>query len=556
MELALPDGTSVMLGSILELVSLLRVELSILALASVVYLAFRPFQLSTGSVRSSTRHEVGSKGVALYDDLLRPSTHGSASTGVVARHAHNSYSSCCIVCGTVVVVFAGVVASHALLSWLGFDGRLSADSLHLSPNRVSSLLADGFGDSSNGGAKEACVIGELDELEVTLPTADQLHIRLGCHRKLIEKLWASGGNATALDLPTKRFVAVAEALVMLCSKISRQMEQKQAPRVLLRALGDLEFPFRDAFAVFTLSTHFFRIASDKGDLLAGTHLDCLLSLRMVAREALLDAVQNARELEISARNRGHELCPPRSLTGLEDLALAEATAEDHPDTQFKLALYRSFVLVLDHTFTHCFRRPYATSRYLVHEFMQVEELLLHAAADSWDGIQTQRAIERSERLCTHAHFLAQQQLLSAAELRFRNCSSIYAALHMPLPASAALAELAIMYKQHSRHSEALEVAEQALALHSGNPLGLYIQASMRINLHKFADGIELQLIARQLGSVSGQLSSRKELEEERVALLLEIASWVAVAEGGIRFCIGLGDVGKILVCIASKLMFK
>eukprot|EP00929_Paragymnodinium_shiwhaense_P112562 TRINITY_DN80809_c0_g1_i1.p1 TRINITY_DN80809_c0_g1~~TRINITY_DN80809_c0_g1_i1.p1 ORF type:complete len:574 (+),score=141.78 TRINITY_DN80809_c0_g1_i1:177-1898(+) len=555
-----------------ELLSVLRLELSLIGFAAFAYIIFQVLSWRPPSKVVSDE--------AVQEDKQR-SPRTQPTGGSVGGVTNGAWLP------AVVAVAVGVIAFHqppftphgSSLASAPLDGQRFGGVLDRRQPRLPT-------------AAERAPAAACSEV-LARPKEFQLGDRLMCQRSVI---LAVDKTPRALLGPSRSLFPDLEALVTECGSVKQQLEALQVLRSnveelqqqakngedatallaehaaqMFSSLKALEPLFSDAHDIFWHAVPRLQkvVRPDSNSPLSPV-LDQLETVRMAARHCLLKAVREARVLSMvfkhfdtSSDDHIVTECVPGSMARIEALAVKEAKAEDedHSDTPFDLGQYLSIVSVArgeapcfsDGESEPALQRD-AQGLLLPSDMLEAEIILQKAEEDTWEDFRPARTKARAVRVLEHANYLAgEKQLDSAAEQRYRLTATLSLQVNQTALASEALGRLGAMHLLRSRRKEALAAAEEALQF-GEDPLAQYLQASLQLSLGVLPTGTDIKKAAQQLQSLAGRLPWES-LEKERSALESDLATWDAVAEGDTMKCFGLADVAKILICLVGRFAF-
>lgn len=188
--------------------------------------------------------------------------------------------------------------------------------------------------------------------------------------------------------------------------------------------------------------------------------------------------------------------------------------------------------------------------YVPKQIAAAEELMLKGESHRSGSSSQDKAAQRAVRLYQHARFLASHNYDAAAEWRYRATAEISAARQRPNLAAHSLGRLSNFLMQRGRQAEALEAATGSLQ-HADDPLARLLQASLRRSMGLLLTAEDVEAVAAQLQTTSGVALSRS-IEEQRVAVLADLADWRDAAKGGIGACFAFSDAARVMLCLTCK----
>lgn len=186
------------------------------------------------------------------------------------------------------------------------------------------------------------------------------------------------------------------------------------------------------------------------------------------------------------------------------------------------------------------------------QMLEAEELLL-AAEEAPAAKQREKTAERALRVYNHAKWLAERNLATAAEHRYREAHRLAKQSRRSVLAAHALSRLGYFLMHWRRYDEAREVLRQSeLQSKKSNPLAPYLYGV----LERRAAGPDAErLRSAEERILNSQDLPSEELEVERKQLLAEIGYWRA-AEESPRRCLEAFDAAQVMICLTGHAAFS
>jgi len=192
----------------------------------------------------------------------------------------------------------------------------------------------------------------------------------------------------------------------------------------------------------------------------------------------------------------------------------------------------------------------AAGFYVPKQIALAEELMLKGELQCSGPASEDKAAQRALRLYQHARFLALHHYDAAAEWRFRAAAELSAMRQRPKLAAHSLARLSNFLMQRGRKVEALDAASASLE-HAADPLAQFLQATLRRSMGLLLTSRDVEEAAEQLKATNGLALSRN-FEEQRVAVLADLAGWQTAAKGGFGACLDFSDAAQVMLCLTCK----
>jgi len=181
------------------------------------------------------------------------------------------------------------------------------------------------------------------------------------------------------------------------------------------------------------------------------------------------------------------------------------------------------------------------------QMLQAEELLL-AADEAPAARMKEKIAERALRMYNHAKWLAERNLATAAEWRYREAFRLARQCRRTVLAAHSLSRLGYFLMHWRRYDEAREVLRQSeLLTKKSNPLAPYLYGVLERRVAG-TDAERLRLADERI--INSQEQPSDELEGERQQLLKEISYWRA-AEQSPRRCVENFDAAQVLICLTG-----
>lgn len=178
-----------------------------------------------------------------------------------------------------------------------------------------------------------------------------------------------------------------------------------------------------------------------------------------------------------------------------------------------------------------------------------EQMLVSSASEATpEKKRKEKLAEVALRFYYHAKWLAEGNLATAAEWRYREASRVAKLAKRSVLAAHSLSRLGYFLMHWRRHDEAREVLLASEALNTkANPLGPFLYGV----LERQAAGADVDRLhaAEERILRSGKQPS-DDLETQRVELVSEINFWRS-AEASPRACLQAGNVAHTLICLCS-----
>jgi len=335
----------------------------------------------------------------------------------------------------------------------------------------------------------------------------------------------------------------------------------------LGGLSGFEKIAQEAFATLHTVENVLQRRMEEGDWDAEDAMHEVPPLRIRFRQCMLKAVKEARAIAGSLSAGDESLqraqrCRPDLLTGIEELAFAQAEAEDDPGITFSAGLLLSEAGVSPSNTPFFGATGKANSMVIdpkgykvPDDLMKSEQMMLQSYQNSYGPDETERAALSAIRLCQHAKHLMNQGLDGATEWRYKAGAELAEKHGRDKLASHSMSQLSYFLVLKGRDGEALKVADEAIGL-SNDPLASYLQVQLRRSLGRYQTSEDVEDAAEQLAEVEGKLLT-KQMEETRTALQKNIALWKQVqVKGTYQSCFILNDAAEVMTCLLAKIAYE
>merc|ERR1719282_501917 len=255
-------------------------------------------------------------------------------------------------------------------------------------------------------------------------------------------------------------------------------------------------------------------------------------------------------------------CRSQDFLEAEALAILEAQQETDASVVFNLGLYWSESVITDQE-TPLFAAQRSSQVWAQGLGMwrepegiaRAEALMLEGESHFAGTERAEKEAQRSLRLFKHGLFLAQNQQDAAAEQRYRLAGALAAQCRRKRLSAHILARFGYFLSLRGRKQEALVVANDALSKEEGNPVARFLQMTLRREFGELRTDAEMETYVEQLTSLAGKLPS-KLMEQQRHTALQEALAWRTAVSAGLKGCLGVGDVARVLICAIGHVVFE
>lgn len=346
---------------------------------------------------------------------------------------------------------------------------------------------------------------------------------------------------------------------------NKQLNLKAALRAL-QTLAELRQPFVEVLQATRQSAQVLRPLAAEGSFSVVEELEELRDTRVASRTCMLQCLYEARGLaRLLPQSNEHVQkaveCNPDMMVKIEALILQQAERELDAAAASTLGEYWSEIGISGQAatfFASGQSEPSwvqdAAGLYAPEHLVKAELLMKNGEEGSLSSERFDRGASRALRLYQHAKFLALKHHDAAAEWRYRASAEVAAANHRQKLAAHSLTRLGYFLMLRGRQNEAVEVIKEGLEYFE-DPLGLYLQASLRRSLGQLQTAHEIQEVEDQVAAVEGQLPS-KALEDQRAATHNELQWWREAANGSFITCFSAHDAAKFFICVFCGLFLK
>lgn len=346
---------------------------------------------------------------------------------------------------------------------------------------------------------------------------------------------------------------------------NKQLNLKAAISAL-QTLAALRKPFVEVLQATRQSAQVLRPLAAEGSFSVVEELEELRDTRVASRICMLQCLHEARGLarvlpESSEHVQKAVDCDPEMMVQIEALILQQAEQEPDAAAATTLGEYWSEIGISGQAatfFGSSHREPSwvqdSAGLYAPEHLVKGELLMKNGEEGSLSSERFDRGASRALRLYQHAKFLALKHHDAAAEWRYRASADVAAANHREKLAAHALTRLGYFLILRGRQNEAVDIIKEALDYFE-DPLGLYLQATLRRSLGKLQTAHEIQEVEDQVAAVQGQLPS-KALEDQRTATHIELQFWREAANGSLLTCLSAQDAAKFFICVFCGLFLK